>query len=58
LSEYEDKCPRCGSSSASYGAVLLPVGETRKIRASVNVCSKCELVYYEFKPRNSYIGSA
>jgi len=50
LSEYEGKCPRCGSSSANYGVVLLPVGETRKVRVSVNVCSKCNLVYYEFKP--------
>jgi len=53
LSEYEGKCPRCGSSSANYGVVLLPVGETRKVRASVNVCSRCNLMFYEFKPPSS-----
>ena len=50
MSEYEGRCPRCGASSANYGVVLLPVGETRKVRASVNVCSKCGLVFYEFRP--------
>ncbi|MDH5815267.1 MAG: hypothetical protein QE164_00480 [Candidatus Nezhaarchaeota archaeon] len=49
MSEYEGKCPRCGSSSANYGLVLITVGMTRKVRASVNVCGRCSLLFYEFK---------
>jgi len=49
MSEYEGKCPRCGSPSANYGLILLSVGVTRKVRASVNVCSKCSLIFYELK---------
>lgn len=49
MSEYEGKCPRCGSLSANYGLILISVGKTRKAKAAVNVCSKCNLLFYEFK---------
>lgn len=41
------KCPRCNGNSAKYGVVMLKVGKTRSIFASINVCAKCGLVFYE-----------
>ena len=48
------KCPRCGGESARYGVVALKVGRTRSIFSIINVCAKCNLVFYEWtkeKPR-------
>ncbi|RLF16186.1 MAG: hypothetical protein DRJ97_01835 [Thermoprotei archaeon] len=41
------KCPRCGNDSVKYGVVLLKVGKTRSVSASINVCGKCGLLFYE-----------
>jgi len=41
------KCPRCGGGSARYGVVTLKVGKTRSVLAAINVCSRCNLIFYE-----------
>ena len=46
-SEFSGKCPRCSSACVSYGSVLLSTGKTRKLAASLCVCGKCGLVFYE-----------
>jgi len=45
--EFSGKCPRCSSTGVSYGSVLLGIGKTRRIAATLYVCGRCELVFYE-----------
>ncbi len=40
-------CPRCNVPGVEVGEILLKVGKTREQPASIAMCGKCGLIYYE-----------
>jgi predicted nucleic-acid-binding Zn-ribbon protein len=40
-------CPRCDSETIVVDTINLSVGKAREVKATVQECPKCRLIFYE-----------